>query len=667
MATLTSPGIGSGLDVQGLVSKLLAAEGAPATSRLDRKEARLQAELSAIGSLKSVLSTFQSGLAGLLSLSNLNKRTVTSSNTDFFTATAATTAASGSYDIEVKSLAQAQKLASQAFATTSDVLGTGTLTFQYGDPTKPAQTVTITDGSLAGIRDAVNAANIGVRASLIKGDAGYQLVFSAANSGLDNSLKITVSESPADGSNTDMSGLSQLAYDPAAAVGSGKNLTEQVAAADAWVVIDGIDVTQSSNTITDAIEGVTLNLTAAEVGTKTKVTVATDKSGVSSAVQAFVTAYNALHGAFEQLGGYDADTKQGGVLIGDAALRGVSSRIRAVLSAAVPGLSGNYQALADLGIKTQVDGKLTVDTTKLNSAIENNFEEIGRLFAAAGKATDAQVSYVSSTASTAVGEYAVNITQLATQGNYEDTASAVSSLVVDASNDTFVIQVDGTSSGTITLTQTTYASAADLAAELQSRINGDSALSAAGASVVVSYDAINNRFVITSNRYGSDSSVEITSVEDGVASGQIGLTATSSAATAGQDVAGTIGGNEASGSGQYLTATGLAEGLKLQISGDTTGDRGKIAFTRGIADTLNSLLDDMLGSDSFLSSRTDSLNKLIADVNDDREILARRLQALETRYLTQFSALDALLGQLQATSSYLTNQLKSLPGAYSGS
>jgi flagellar hook-associated protein 2 len=664
MAGISSPGIGSGLDINGLVSKLVAAEGQPVTQRLDKREAGLQAELSAYGSLKGALSSFQSSVIGLTGIGSFSQRSATSSNTDLFSVSASTGAAAGSHSVEVKQLAQAQKLASAGFTDANSAIGTGTLTFQFGDPTKPAKTITIdaNNNTLEGIRDAVNKTDIGVSAAIVNGDAGYQLVFSAKKSGADNALKITVNENPLAGNNTDMSGLSQLAYDPAAVVGSGQNMTQVAAAQDAQAVINGITVSRATNTINDAVDGVTFTLKKADVGTTASATIALNTASVSDAIKGFVTGYNKLASTIGGLGNYNAETKKGGVLLGDSALRGVTSQLRSVLGSVVYGMNDGVRSLSDIGIKTQADGTLKVDDALLQKAITNNFDHIGRLFTAMGTATDSGVSYHSATSATQVGTYAVGVTQLATRGSYVDTASAISSLVVDSTNDTFSIKVNGTSSGTLNITPGTYTSGDELAAELQSRINGDSALQAANASVTVAYDVATNRFSFTSERYGSSSSVEILSVKDTALSGALGLTANAAAKAAGVDVAGSIGGKDASGAGQYLSGAGNAEGLKLQIEGSTVGGRGSVDFSRGIADKLNSLLKDLVSKDGFLSSRTDALGKQVTEISQEREVLSRRLATIEARYMKQFIALDTLMSQMQSMSEYLAGQLASLPG-----
>ena len=660
MASISSPGIGSGLDVAGLVNQLVAAERLPATQRLDSVERRFKSQLSAIGTLKGALSNFQSSLSNLTSLSAFSQRQATSGNSDLYTATAGSSAASGNYEIDVQQLAQAHKIASQAYADTTSAVGTGTLTFQFGDPTKAAQAVTIGAGndSLQGIRDAVNAAKVGVTASIVNGDSGYQLVFSSDEMGLDNSLKVSVSENPASGSDTDMSGLSALAYDPLAVVGAGQNMSEKSVAQDAMVFIDGIQVSSASNTISSAVDGLTINLKKADPGNKSSLVVATDNEEVATTIDTYVTEYNKLIGTLNNLGKYDPSRTEQAALVGDATLRSIRNRMQGIVGNTVGGLTGSYRMLAEIGITTQSDGTIALDKTKLDTALTDDFEAVGKIFGAGGSPSDSLVRYMGSTTDTKAGTYAVDISQAASLGSYIDTASTVSSLVVDGTNDTFMLTVNGVASGNITLTQGTYASADLLAAELQSQINGDSALSGADAEVSVAYDAANNRFNFTSSRYGSASGVEITSV--GAGAGLIGLTANPAAATAGSDVAGTLGGVAATGSGQYLTGTGDALGLRLRILAQAPGARGDVLFTRGVADQLNTLFDDLLATDNIFDSRTDSINSQLDTLQDQRDALQRRMDRMQSGLMRQFSALDGLMAGMQATSSFLTQQLSSL-------
>ena len=660
MATISSPGLGSGLDVRKIVEGLVAAEGQPATSRLDRQESKLQATLSALGSVKSSLSQFQSAVSGLSYLSTFQNRTAVSSQPELFTATAVGQPSKGEFDVEVKQLAQSHKLASAGVEGVNTVIGTGDLVFQYGDPSKPANTVTIdeSNNTLAGIRDAVNAANIGVRASVVNGDNGYQLVFSAANSGADNSLRISVQESPLDGTNTDMNGLSRLAFDPAEGI---SNMTETAAANNAEVVIDGITVTRATNTISDALAGVTLKLLKAEEGTKGTLSLGSDNDAGMAAVEKFVSAFNDMAKNFNDLTSYNPETREAAILTGDVSVRGISSQLRNILGAAVPGLEGGLRALSDLGIKTQRDGTLSLDKTRLSTAMDQDISAVARVFAEAGVSSQSSVSYLSAGDNVREGSHEVVVTQLASRGQYLDAASSVSSTLVNADNNTLRIRIDGVQSGVISLTEKTYASKSELAAEIQSRINGDTTIKAAGVSVVVNYDSDTNRFSFTSERYGSNSTVEIT--QTGTNGADIGLTANSAASQTGVDVAGTIGGVAATGSGQTLTGTGIVQGLALLIQGDTLGSRGTVTYTRGVASRLNEVLDGMLGQNNMLDARTGSIRSQINGIDAQRETLDKRLATLEERYMRQFTALDTMLVQMQSTSNYLASQLASLSGA----
>lgn len=672
MASVSVSGIGSGLDIKSLVDQLVAAERTPVETRLNTKEATVQARLSAYGMLKSALSSFQSTASGLADASAFLGLKATSSDSSVVSASASSSAIAGNYSIEVSTLATTHSIASKAFTDTATVVGTGSLTFQFGtydsggntftpNSDKSIQVVDITDGSLVGIRDAVNNANVGISASIVNDGSGYRLVFRSDDSGAANSIKVTVSDST-DANNTDDAGLSQLAYDPTGALGSGKNMSQTVAAVDASFSVNGLPITSSSNQVTSVIEGVTLDLKNTTSGTPVSVSVARDTSSITSKVQSFVTSYNDMIKTINSLTSYNASNGSAGILLGDSIARNVTSQIRDLLSSTVTGLTGNYTSLTNIGITTQAGGTLKLDETKLSSALTSDYSVVGKLFAAIGTTDDSLVSYVDSTSSSTVGEYAINITQLATQATVTGAATSGFPLTVDANNDNFVIKVDGTQSASISLTQKSYASGAELAVELQSRINGDTTLKNAGVSVSVSY--VTDHFEISSTTYGSDSTIEIVTVDTNTAS-SIGLSV--AAGTDGVDVAGTIGGVTATGSGQILTANGSAAGISLKIEGTTTGSRGTVVFSRGVADQMNTLLEEYLASNSIIDARTEGLNNRLDDINTQRDRLETRLAIIQQRYTTQFTALDTLLGQLQSTSTYLTQQLAALPGATSSS
>ena len=384
MPTITSLGVGSGLDINEIVSQLVTAQGEASSLRLVQQEAETQAEISALGLLKSALSEFQSALGSLKSLSEFQGRSASSSNDELFTASADASAVAASYDIEVQVLAESQKVASPGYADEATDLGSGgTLTITAAGETF-AITVDDADANLAGIRDAINAAEntTGVSATIAFVDDGLggseaRLVLSGAETGTPNAFAVTVTDN--DGNDTDTNGLSALVFDPA---GSGvTNMTELQAATDALIEIDGFAVTRPSNTISGAIEGVTLELVSAAPGETAVLGVAVDESAVKSAIESFVTSFNSLNATLGSLSSFDPGTGQAGVLLGDATLRAVSTALRRELSAEVAAVEGELDTLVAIGITTAIDGSLSLDHSTLDAALDSGFDQLGQLFA----------------------------------------------------------------------------------------------------------------------------------------------------------------------------------------------------------------------------------------------------------------------------------------------
>lgn len=655
---LTSQGIGSGMDVAGLVQKLVAAEQTPATSRLDRNEASVQAKVSALGTFKGALSAFQSSMSGLKNLSSFQKINATSSDSSTISASAASNADVGNYRLDVKQLAQTHGLASAAIPDPGSTLGTGTLTIKFGttsyDPVtgdrngfsqngeKGTLTLTVdsSNNTLTGLRDAINKANAGVTAAVLNDGSGYRLVLNSSDSGAKNSMQVSVSDPS----------LSAFAFD-----GTAGGMTQTQTAQDARVAINGLDVYSPSNTLTTTLKGLTLNLLQAQPGKPITLKVEKDNGNVSQAVDAFVKGFNDLAKTVKDLGGYNAKTGTAGVLIGESSLRSAFGTLRAELGGIVAGLeSSAFRSLGDIGLSTQADGTLKLDSTKLTNALNSNSNAVAALFTVIGLPDDSGVNYNGSTADTKAGNYAVYIKQAATQAMLK--GSLISSTTVDGTNDTFKITVDGVQSGDIKLTQQAYTSKSALAAEIQSRINGDSALKAAGVAANLTYDSVSDSFVFTSKRFGAASAVTLSGL--GAVANSLGL---KDGSATGIDVDGTIDGSAATGAGQTLTATsGGAKGLGLNIQDNKIGIRGSVVFSRGLMESLNNTLNGFLDSKGILASRTDGLDRSLKDIGNQRTKLAIRMNALQIRLTKQFNAMDAMLGSLQATGSALTQQFAAM-------
>lgn len=555
MASITSSTGVSGLQIESIVSGLMSVERQP-LQQIQSNISSYQSKLSAYGTLKSSLSTFQSAVEKLSTASKFNAQTVSVSDTDTMTATSDGTASRGSYSVSVSQLATSQKLLSSSFSSRTSVIGSGTLTISFGTTTaadtntntpasftanseKSALSITIdsTNNTLTGIRDAINAKNGDVTASIVNDGSGFRLSITSKDTGAENSLSIAVTDT--DSTNLDSSGLSALAYDPTASSGSGKNMTETVTAKDAKLTVDGVSMTSDSNTISDMIQGVTFKLKSV-TSTNNTLEIDTDTDTIKASVQSLVDAYNKLNTTLRSLTKFvEGGSSANGSLLGDGTTRDIMTKLRSMLTQSSTTAS-TYKTLTDIGVSFQSDGSLSLDSNKLEDAINSNLSDVAKLFAPSATSSDSQVTYVSSTSSTKSGTYAINVTALSTSST---------------------------------------------------------------------------------------------------------------------DTEGTINGKTAFGSGANLIgATGdNSQGLRLTINGTSTGSRGTVTFSQGLAgeldDLISSWLDDTEGA---LSIKTNGIESSIDQLNDKSDAMKNRLLDVEKRYRAQYSALDAQLSKLQSTSSYIT-------------
>jgi flagellar hook-associated protein 2 len=368
---ISASGLGSGLDIRSIVDQLVNAERQPAANRLTNQEAKANAQLSALGQLKSALAGFRSALEGLGDMETLEKRSVTIEPKDHITVTATPKAVTGSFDVEVLALASSQKLASGAFAGPDAVVGTGTLSIAVGGV--PLQlTINETNNTLSGIRDAINNApgNPGVRATVVNAEGGSYLLLSAEKTGVANNIMVDALEQG--------SGLEALEFGE----GTSNALVEKQAAADAEVVIDGLTVRSATNTVEGAMEGITINLLKAEPGTTIEVGVAVDVVALKAALKSFVDAYNGLVDTVKKLTAYDPNSRTAGPLLGDGPTRNLLAGIRSALAGRLGGTDNAFSSLVQVGVKSDVTGKLSLDVATLDKAIATDIGDLGRLFAA---------------------------------------------------------------------------------------------------------------------------------------------------------------------------------------------------------------------------------------------------------------------------------------------
>lgn len=371
MATFSSLGVGSNMDLGSLVAQLVAAERAPKQSQITKQQSQVAVEISALGSLKGALGSFESALSPLKTALSFDVFSAKSGDEEVFTATTSASAPLGSYDVEVIQLATSQQLSSSPFTSGDDTVGTGSLTLSVGDESFTIE-IDEDSSSLEGIRDAINNAedNTGVRATIVNGTDGAHLVLTTEQTGESN--EITVTAAGGDG------GLSALTYSADNLV----NYTEVRAAQDALIEIAGTQHSSASNTVTDAIEGVTLRLLKQNPGESVSLTLSRNLDSIETRIATFVSQYNSLAGTMASLQSYNATTKQAGALLGDSLVRNIESSLRRELGRSVEGASGAYSTLSSLGISMTVDGKLELDKSKLRDALQTDFESVQRLFSA---------------------------------------------------------------------------------------------------------------------------------------------------------------------------------------------------------------------------------------------------------------------------------------------
>jgi len=368
MATISSAGIGSGLNVESIVSQLVSLEKKPLES-LQTLASSMQTKLSIYGTIKSQISALGDAAAKLGGTSSWSAVTGTSSNAAAVGVTAGSGAAAGNLTVEVQQLAKAQATASAAINTGSSV-GAGTLSIGLGQwsggsftATGSAASVTIeaTD-TLAQVATKINDAKSGVTATVLKDASGERLLLRSTTTGETQGFRVQATD--ADGNHTDATGLSRLAYDTGTT--NGATLTQ--AAQNARATINGVAITSASNDLKDSLPGVQLKLqqvTTAPV----EIAITQDTESLRKNVQAFVDAYNAINTTLGTATKYDESSKTAGSLQGDSTAVGLLNSLRGVMRSALGG--GTYQRLNDIGLEMKAGGALSVNTTKLNEALNN--------------------------------------------------------------------------------------------------------------------------------------------------------------------------------------------------------------------------------------------------------------------------------------------------------
>ncbi len=623
-------GIASGLDTESIISQLMSIERQPVTN-LQNKQARLKAVDDAWGQINTKLSSLRDAIDGLDRANDFtNLWSTTSSNTSAVNASVSGTPSPGSVSFTVDKLASAQQMTSTTQFASADALVGGGSTFtvstsggtQLGSVALDA-TTTLTD--LASQVDAMD----GVRAQVVKAGTGdYRLVLSAESTGSDGAF--TISSGNAAFDVTDPS-------DPA---------TDWITtpAVDAQVTMGGLAIKRSSNTITDLIDGVTLDLNA-ESTTPVTVSTTRDVDGVVKKVKALVDAANGVIGKVADLTSYDADTKKAGTLNGDSTARQIARQLRDAITTQFSSLGSTYDYAGSVGIHLERDGTVSLDESALRDALDDDFDAVTDLFTRTGSSANANLSYVYATDTTVQGIYSVAVTKAA------DAARATSTgYTAPAAGTTtdFTIVAGGTNVNvSITDAETT---AADAAAKIQG------ALDAQGVTTIQAGVDASGNLTLAETRYGSVYSFTVTDTS-ATPTNDFGLAGTYT----GTDVEATIGGNAATGSGQYLTGTaGDTEGLQVKADATAGTFTADFDYSAGLGGTFSRLVSTMEGSTGSIQRQRDSAKSQIDGYQDQIDSYDVRLQQRELTLRKQFTAMETALQTLQSQGNWMAQQISGL-------
>lgn len=416
---------------------------------------------------------------------------------------------------------------------------------------------------------------------------------------------------------------------------------------DAVLEIDGVQIRRSTNTVADAIDGVTINALKADA-TGTTISVQNNNQNVNGLVQSFVSSYNGLISAIDNVASFDTTTNSGGILFGDSAVSSIRSTISTIASSAVAGLSSN-NSLGAIGVKLGSDGKLTIDSAKLSDALSNNFDTVKRIFAEVGSTTSTGINFTSSTTATAAGTYDVNITRPAEQATITG-AQAVASSGISA-DETLTFTSNGK---TVNAVITAGTKIADAVSRLNQIFNDQG--------LTLNATQENGALKIQSVSYGSSETFSVVSNQSGATNAQLGIGTTTLTDT-GVDVGGTIAGLSALGKGQLLSGAigSHVEGLKLTITSASVVT-GKVTISKGVAKSIAAQLDSITNStNGLIKTKNDSLDDSIKSIGDDIDRLNQRLSKESDALKTQFTNLETTIATLQSQGNALLAQLASLP------
>jgi len=661
---VTIDGLVSGIDTESVVQGLLEIQ----QQQLDRmtlRQSEVQDKQAVFRSLEAQLLTLRTSLGklGRVQGNPIAKLTVTASNEDAMSATATEAAQPGTYNLRVDTTAKSHKVATQGFADSDALITQGTFDLRVGAGEITTITIDASNNTVQGLADAINAAGAGATASILQDasnpSAPYRLLLSSNSTGTVQQITLTNNLAASTGTET------QPAFDFG---------TPVQAATDAQVTIGegagAIAVSSHNNRFNDVITGVSFNLLQVSPGEEISLTVGRDVKGAADAVSEMVDSFNKVVEFIQDRSKYNVDAASAGPLLGNRTAILIQQALQTAAIGVVPGVNSKSNRLASVGISVTDQGKLTLNRSKLEQALAGEIEgvdtkDMRRLFALDATTTNNGVSFVLGTAKTkaTTDPIQVDITQAAKRATITAGTPLAASTVITAANKSFSITLDG-GTADLTLAEGTY-DRQQLADHLEAVINASPELIGSSVKVGLTSDAL----TITSDSYGTTSSIVVaggTSLTDlGIFTGAAGV---------GQDVAGTFivngqtepatgRGRLLSGNSDNATTADLQLRITLAPSQVTAGVEAEVNVTRGLASTLDSILEGMLHPETGQLATID--DRYDAEI-ESMKVAFERQQALFDKQrdsiIRQFVAVESALSDLQTTSSFLESQLASLSG-----
>jgi len=657
MANINIGGLVSGIDTDVIIEGLMKIQ----QNQLDLINVRktdVETKKSAYQSMQTQLLTLRTTATTLAGSSNnpFDSRTTTVSHPDSLVATSAPRANTGTYQLTIQSLATAHAVASQSVTNPESAITQGTFSLRVGSQAQADIVIDSSNDTLSGLATAINVANVGVTASVVQeGNASYRLMLTGTKTGAENAISMTNSLADSSG------GAVKPEFDFDQPISS---------AADARVTLGtgpgALTVSNGTNTISNLIQGVSLNLQSADPSKTITLTVSNDSEKGVTAVKDFVNAYNSFLDYVDNVTKYDTEADLAGILQGDYSAINLRRQLQNAIQSVIPGVSSQANRLSALGISTSNTGRLTVNESRLQELINGNVAgvsvtDLKRLFAVDGQSSNGAVTFVYASGKTQAtsSPIEVNITQAPERAALTAGTALSETTVIDSSNQSLRLNLDGVEE-TVTLKEGSY-TREELAAHVQSVINNHSAFTARSVSVGVNSS---QQLTVTSDSYGTSSRL---TVYGSSAANTLGFAGGES--DTGVNVAGEFLVNgkveTATGSGRMLTGkdgNATTDGLQVRVNVTpgqvVSGSEGSITISRGVASRMNSLIDQLLDADKGLLTSldkrfTDQLESIQNQVDRQQSMFDKQKEAL----LTRFQAMETALQQLKSTSSLLGSQL----------